>query len=61
MTTNHDYQELLRHVGDALEDGRSRAAAAVNTAVVMTYWDIWRQIVEYDRAVAKRQCTGPSF
>ena len=48
MTTNHDYQELLRHVGDALAEGRRNAAMAVNSAVVMTYWDIGRQIVEYE-------------
>ena len=58
MTTNHDYQELLRHVGDALEDGRSRAAAAVSTAVVMTYWHIGRQIVEYEQGGSEKAVYG---
>ena len=49
LTVNPNYQELLEHVGDTLEQGRSRAAAAVNTAVVATYWEIGRQIVEYEQ------------
>ena len=49
LTVNPNYQELLQHVGDTLEQGRSRAAAAVNTAVVATYWEIGRQIVEYEQ------------
>lgn len=49
LTINSNYQELLEHVGDTLEQGRSRAAAAVNTAVVATYWEIGRQIVEYEQ------------
>ena len=49
LIVNPNYQELLEHVGDTLEQGRSRAAAAVNTAVVATYWEIGRQIVEYEQ------------
>ena len=49
LTVHPDYQELLQHVGDTLEQGRSRAASAVNTAVVATYWEIGRQIVEYEQ------------
>ena len=49
LTVNPNYQELLQHVGDTLEQGRSRAAAAVNSAVVATYWEIVRQIVEYEQ------------
>ena len=49
LTVHPNYQELLQHVGDTLEQGRSRAAAAVNTAVVATYWEIGRQIVEYEQ------------
>lgn len=49
LTVHPNYQELLQHVGDTLEQGRSRAAAAVNAAVVATYWEIGRQIVEYEQ------------
>ena len=49
ITINQNYQELLKHVGDTLEEGRCKAAIAVNTAAVVTYWDIGRQIVEYEQ------------
>ena len=44
-----EYKDLLLHVGEALESGRARAAAAVNAEIVMTYWDIGRQIVEFEQ------------
>lgn len=43
------YNALLQSVGNALTQGRSRAAAAVNAAMVQTYWEIGRQIVEYEQ------------
>lgn len=43
------YNALLQNVGNALTQGRSRAAAAVNAAMVQTYWEIGRQIVEYEQ------------
>ena len=44
-----DYNRLLQSVGDTLNKGRSAAAAAVNTAMVQTYWEIGRQIVEFEQ------------
>ena len=44
-----DYNRLLQSVGDTLNKGRSAAAAAVNTAMVHTYWEIGRQIVEFEQ------------
>ena len=43
------YSTLLQNVGNALTQGRSRAAAAVNAAMVQTYREIGRQIVEYEQ------------
>ena len=43
------YNALIQNVGNALTQGRSRAAAAVNAAMVQTYWEIGRQIVEYEQ------------
>ncbi len=43
------YNALLQNVGNTLTQGRSRAAAAVNAAMVQTYWEIGRQIVEYEQ------------
>ena len=49
LGNNPEYDSLLQCVGDTLEKGRQRAATAVNSAVVQTYWEIGRQIVEYEQ------------
>ena len=46
---NPAYDTLLYNIGSILEQGRKRAAVAVNTAMVQTYWEIGRQIVEYEQ------------
>ena len=61
LTVNPNYQELLTHVGDTLEQGRSRAAAAVNSAVVATYWEIGRQIVEYEQGGSAKADYGSAL
>lgn len=43
------YNALLRDIGDTLESGRTRAYQAVNVALVQTYWNIGRHIVEYEQ------------
>jgi len=49
MIHSAEYDALLRHVGDVLEQGRRKVASAVNAAMVQTYWEIGRQIVEYEQ------------
>ena len=50
MTNNNpEYDQLLLTVGEALEQGRRKTVAAVNAAMVQTYWEIGRQIVEYEQ------------
>ena len=49
LGNNPEYDALLQCVGDTLEKGRQRAATAVNSAMVQTYWEIGRQIVEYEQ------------
>ena len=51
MTTNNnpEYDRLLLDVGETLEEGRRQAVCAVNSAMVRTYWEIGRQIVEYEQ------------
>ncbi len=44
-----EYEALLQNVGTTLAQGRSRAAYAVSTTMVQTYWEIGRQIVEYEQ------------
>jgi hypothetical protein len=50
LIVNSEYQDLLHHVGETLENGRAKAVAAVNSAVVATYWEIGRDIVEFEQA-----------
>ena len=50
LVVNSEYQELLHHVGETLENGRAKAVAAVNSAAVATYWEIGRNIVEFEQA-----------
>ena len=52
------YEALLSQVGDVLEKGRQRAAAAMNGVMVQTYWDIGRHIVEYEQAGQVRAAYG---
>ena len=44
-----EYDRLLLNVGTTLEQGRQQAVYAVNSAMVQTYWEIGRQIVEYEQ------------
>ena len=45
----NDYEKLLLNVGETLEQGRRQAAYAINSAMVQTYWEIGRQIVEFEQ------------
>ena len=49
IDNNQEYEALLQHVGESLEAGRRSAVAAVNTAMVQTYWRIGKDIVEYEQ------------
>ena len=44
-----EYDRLLTNVGKTLKQGRQNTAAAINSAMVETYWKIGRQIVEYEQ------------
>ena len=50
IIVDSEYQNLLHDVGETLESGRARAVSAVNSAVVSTYWEIGRNIIEYEQA-----------
>ncbi len=43
------YDGLLGTIGKILEQGRNQAYRAVNTILVKTYWEIGRQIVEFEQ------------
>ena len=43
------YSFLIDSIGSLLEQGRKQAYQAVNTILVKTYWQIGKQIVEYEQ------------
>ncbi len=44
-----DYQSLVNQIGEAYLQGQKKAANAVNTFLVETYWQIGRYIVEFEQ------------
>lgn len=44
-----EYSKLIQQVGETLENGRHKVVSAVNSAMVQTYWEIGRHIVEYEQ------------
>ena len=48
-TGSMEYQTLISSIGQILSEGRSRAAHAINHAIVETYWQIGKYIVEYEQ------------
>jgi len=49
MPQHPDYTQLVRRLSDIYAEGRQRAAAAVNTNMLDTYWQIGRDIVEFEQ------------
>ncbi|MBU0628844.1 MAG: DUF1016 family protein [Nanoarchaeota archaeon] len=47
--TSKNYERLLSNIGSLLEEGRKRAVVQLNNIIVDTYWNIGRQIVEFEQ------------
>jgi len=50
----NNYRNLIDHIGILLQEGRQKAAQAVNTILVHTYWEIGRYIVEFEQNGSER-------
>ena len=44
-----EYTALLDNVGNAIEAGKGKTVAAINSAMVETYWQIGQYIVEFEQ------------
>ncbi len=44
------YQDLLQSISNALLEGQQRTLTAINTGLVMTYWQIGQHIVEHEQS-----------
>lgn len=50
LTKHKDYQLLLKQISETYNSGRQQAAQAVNRQMVETYWNVGRNIVEFEQA-----------
>ncbi|MDR0559020.1 MAG: DUF1016 N-terminal domain-containing protein [Prevotellaceae bacterium] len=54
---NH-YNALIEQIAGLLQQGRQRAAYAVNTVLVQTYWQIGKYIVEFEQGGSEKSEYG---
>lgn len=55
------YNELVSGIGHIIESARGKAAQAVNTMLVDTYWQVGRYIVEYEQQGKERAEYGSNL
>lgn len=55
------YGRLLEQISGAYTQGRARAAQAVNTALIDTYWQVGRHIVEFEQGGEQRAAYGKAL
>src|SRR5437588_12282976 len=53
-----DYPGLLARISTLLEQGRRSAVRTVNAILTATYWEVGRQIVEYEQGGKARADYG---
>ena len=56
-----DYNLLIKSIEQILEDGRKHVYYAVNSILVKTYWEIGRNIVEYEQKGKEKADYGSSL
>ena len=49
ITPKQPYTQLISAISQILEEGRRKALQSVNQILVQTYWEIGRQIVEFEQ------------
>lgn len=45
----NNYSELLKNITKLMDEGQNNVAKTVNSIMVQTYWNIGRNIVEYEQ------------
>jgi predicted nuclease of restriction endonuclease-like (RecB) superfamily len=58
LTTDAGYQGLLGKISEVYATGQARAAQAVNVHITETYWQIGRDIVEFEQQGSARAVYG---
>ncbi|MFT4062113.1 MAG: DUF1016 N-terminal domain-containing protein [Edaphocola sp.] len=49
LNINKDYSNLVSQIAEIYKQGQHNATVAVNTALVETYWQIGKYIVEFEQ------------
>jgi len=57
LLTN-EYSKLVSNIKQILEQGRNKAYQSINHVLTKTYWDVGRQIVEFEQGGKKRAGYG---
>ncbi|MBI2135534.1 DUF1016 domain-containing protein [Candidatus Woesearchaeota archaeon] len=58
LTQKTDYNSLISQIGNILETGRKQAYIAIDSILVKTYWEIGKQIVDYEQHGQQRAIYG---
>jgi predicted nuclease of restriction endonuclease-like (RecB) superfamily len=61
LTTDAGYLALLQQISDTYAQGRTRAVQAVNAHITQTYWQVGRQIVEFEQGGKARAGYGKAL
>ena len=61
LTTDQGYLALLQQISDTYTQGRMQAVQAVNTHITQTYWQVGRQIVEFEQGGKARAKYGKAL
>ena len=61
MNQKKEYSLLIYSIGTLLERGRRQAYQAVNTILVKIYWQIGKQIVEFEQQGKEKADYGTSL
>ncbi len=61
LSTTDSYHRLLKQISDTYTAGQARAARAVNTRIIETYWQVGRHIVEFEQAGQARAEYGKAL
>ena len=49
LSQNTDYQKLIDNIGKVYQSAKNKISTAVNTQMLLAYWDIGKYIVEFEQ------------
>ena len=61
LSQDNPYQQLIGHIAKDYQQGQHRAAQAINTQLIETYWQIGQRIVEFEQNGQQRAEYGKAL